>query len=55
MSDEKRIKKIRTQIKHHDELYYQKNKPEISDAEYDRLFSELKKLEKQSLQSLFVL
>ena len=47
MSDEKRIKKIRTQIKHHDELYYQKNKPEISDAEYDRLFSELKKLEKQ--------
>ena len=47
MSDEKRIKKIRTQIKHHDELYYQKNKPEISDAEYDRVFSELKKLEKQ--------
>jgi DNA ligase (NAD+) len=40
-----RIQKLSSEIKHHNVLYYQKNAPEISDAAYDRLFSELRILE----------
>lgn len=40
------VKKLREEIKHHDDLYYEKNQPTISDKEYDDLFSRLKKLEK---------
>lgn len=40
-----RIEKLREEIRRHDELYYQKASPEISDFEYDRLFAELKALE----------
>lgn len=32
-------------IRHHDYLYYVLDRPEISDAEYDRLFAELRELE----------
>lgn len=39
------IEKLRAQIRYHDELYYQKNAPEISDYEYDQLLERLKKLE----------
>jgi len=42
---EKKIKKLRALIDHHDKRYYVKNKPEISDQEYDRLMSELERLE----------
>ncbi|HDO19865.1 MAG TPA: NAD-dependent DNA ligase LigA [Thermoplasmatales archaeon] len=41
----KRIEELRREIRHHDYLYYVLNKPEISDAEYDRLMEELKRLE----------
>lgn len=42
---EQRIADLRRQIRHHDHLYYTKDRPEISDAEYDRLFRELVELE----------
>ncbi|MGE9271206.1 MAG: NAD-dependent DNA ligase LigA, partial [Verrucomicrobiales bacterium] len=38
---------LRQQIEHHNRLYYTDADPEISDAEYDRLFRELEKLEEQ--------
>ncbi len=34
------------QIRYHDELYYKYDRPEISDAEYDRLFDRLLNIEK---------
>ena len=40
-----RIDELREQIQHHDYLYYVLNSPEITDQQYDRLFSELKSLE----------
>jgi DNA ligase (NAD+) len=42
-----RIQKLRREIEHHTELYYQKNKPTISDVEFDQLVKELEKLEAQ--------
>nr|MDP2496952.1 NAD-dependent DNA ligase LigA [Candidatus Palauibacterales bacterium] len=42
---EERIEELREQIRRHDYLYYVENRPEISDAEYDRLFRELQELE----------
>ncbi|MCW5959538.1 MAG: NAD-dependent DNA ligase LigA [Pyrinomonadaceae bacterium] len=40
-----RIKELRAEIDRHNELYYQKSAPEISDAEFDALLAELKRLE----------
>jgi DNA ligase (NAD+) len=40
-----RIADLRAQIEHHDELYYRRAKPEITDFEYDRLKAELAELE----------
>ncbi len=42
-----RIKALREQINRHNYLYYVLDNPEISDAEYDRLFDELAELEKR--------
>jgi len=42
---QKRIEQLRTEIRRHDYLYYVKDRPEISDAEYDRLFRDLSNLE----------
>ncbi len=42
----KRIATLRDQVRHHDELYYNQATPEISDADYDKLFRELEELEK---------
>ena len=44
---QKRIAELRAQVAHHDELYYRKTKPEISDFEYDLLKQELADLEKR--------
>jgi len=43
-----KIESLRDQIRKHDYSYYVLNQPQISDGEYDSLFSELKKLEKQN-------
>lgn len=42
-----RWQKLVGEIRSHDLLYYQQDKPEISDAEYDRLRRELEDLEKK--------
>ncbi|HVG02615.1 MAG TPA: NAD-dependent DNA ligase LigA [Nitrospira sp.] len=42
---QQRIAALRREVQHHDHLYYSKDRPEISDAEYDRLFRELVELE----------
>ncbi|MEY5020250.1 MAG: ligase [Verrucomicrobiota bacterium] len=44
---EDRVRELRQQLEHHNRLYYSKATPEISDAEYDRLFRELEELERQ--------
>src|SRR6266849_55533 len=41
----KRIAELREQIHRHDSLYYVEARPEIADAEYDRLTRELRELE----------
>jgi DNA ligase (NAD+) len=40
-----RISELRDQIRHHEERYYIRNQPEISDEEFDRLLRELEQLE----------
>lgn len=41
----KRIEELRTELRRHEHLYYVMDAPEISDAEYDALMNELKRLE----------
>ena len=40
------IQKLRKEIQHHDHLYYAQNNPQISDQDYDKLFTKLAELEK---------
>ncbi len=42
----KQIKQLRAEIRRHDYLYYVLNQPQIADNRYDRLFAELKDLER---------
>jgi DNA ligase (NAD+) len=42
---EKKINSLREKIRHHEHRYYVLDDPEISDAEFDALMNELKKLE----------
>jgi DNA ligase (NAD+) len=42
-----RVQALRDEIHRHNYLYYVLDQPEVSDAEYDRLFDELSSLEKQ--------
>ena len=43
----KRAEKLREEIEYHNYRYYVLDKPEISDAQYDRLMRELEKLEEE--------
>ena len=42
-----KIDELRTKIEYHSNLYYNEDKPEISDYEYDMLMKELKQIEKE--------
>jgi DNA ligase (NAD+) len=44
------IGSLRKEIEHHNDLYYQKNDPEISDYEFDQLLERLKALEAEHPQ-----
>lgn len=46
-NDRSRIEALRREIERHNRLYYDKNKPEISDTEFDRLLKELEELERR--------
>ncbi|MEP6754636.1 MAG: hypothetical protein ABJA67_03970, partial [Chthonomonadales bacterium] len=41
------IAKLRQEIEHHSHLYYALDAPVISDADFDRLFQRLKRLEEE--------
>jgi DNA ligase (NAD+) len=41
------VARLRSEIDHHNDLYYQKSSPEISDFEFDKLLERLKELESQ--------
>ena len=45
MDPEQRLKDLRDAIRYHEECYYVRNAPEISDEEFDRLDRELRELE----------
>lgn len=45
---EKEIETLRAEIEHHNELYYQKAEPEISDLEFDMLLERLRALEAEN-------
>ncbi len=46
-STQQKLEELRQAIRRHDELYYVHSQPEISDAEYDKLFQELQDLENE--------
>jgi DNA ligase (NAD+) len=46
----KQIEQLRLEIRKHDYLYYVLNQPQISDRQYDKLFAELKELERANPQ-----
>ena len=45
MSLEEELIKLKAEVERHSKLYHQEDSPEISDAEYDALYSRLKELE----------
>ena len=47
MEAKERIEELRKTINYHSKKYYDEDKPEISDYEYDMLMNELKELEKE--------
>lgn len=49
---QERLAWLRAEIARHDELYFKKAAPEISDAEYDALKREMRALEKNAVQAV---
>ncbi len=47
-TSEEQISSLRAEINRHNELYYQRSAPEISDAEFDALMAKLRKLEEEN-------
>src|SRR5512137_2373455 len=47
---EKRAEQLREKIRHHEHLYYVLDSPEISDADFDQLMNELKRIEAEHLE-----
>jgi DNA ligase (NAD+) len=47
MSPAEHIERLRSEIRRHEELYYVQARPEISDADFDKLMHELQSLEQQ--------
>ena len=41
----KRAEELRAELRRHEHLYYVLDAPEVSDAEYDALMNELKRIE----------
>ena len=50
MNPSERYEELVKLIRYHNERYYDKDDPEISDSEYDKLMTELKQLEKENPQ-----
>ncbi len=48
VSVEQEVQSLRDQLNHHNYCYYVLDNPEVPDAEYDRLFQQLKALEKEN-------
>ncbi|MEX0830819.1 MAG: NAD-dependent DNA ligase LigA [Nitrospirales bacterium] len=46
-SPQQKLEELRQAIRKHDEWYYGRSQPQISDAEYDKLYKELQSLEQQ--------
>jgi DNA ligase (NAD+) len=44
---QRRARWLRAELERHNRLYYVEDRPEITDAEYDRLFQELQQLEEK--------
>ena len=51
----KRAAQLTKEIRYHNELYYNQDSPEISDFEYDALTRELKAIEKEYPEQVFVM
>ena len=49
-SPRERAERLRAELERHNRLYYVEDAPEITDAEYDRLFRELEELEREHPQ-----
>ena len=47
MTPRERVERLRAELERHNRLYYVEDAPEITDAEYDRLFRELEALERE--------